>query len=163
MLKCKRNPKECSVIGAQIYKNQVRAQFEVLSTAANLKKCSDLKFNFTFTNFQNGLLNIQPVKKNQKSNSEIQLSCMNKNKISNSRWPIYRENLLSAPQKQTHAQPTRENFTILHVKKRYGPWKNCKKLAWYFFFGPIKNSIIALKVVFTDTFDFQEKNNTAQI
>ena len=112
------------------------------------KKCSDLKFNFTFSNFQHSAR-----QKNKKSASEIQLLCMNKNKSSNSRLPLYRENQFSATQKKTHAHSGKIH-NIAH-KKCYCPSKNIK--SWFNIFSPLKKSIIALKMVFTDTFNFQKK------
>ena len=73
--------------------------------------------------------------KNKKSAIEIQLLYMNKNKSSNSRWPLYRENLISAPQKQTHAQ-SRKFHNIAHKKNDTASEKIVK--SWSNFFGPIK-------------------------
>ena len=122
----------------RFYVNQVSAQFQVLSSAANLKKVlrSEI-FDLTFTNFQNCLLYIQPVKKNIKSASEIRLLCMNKNKTSNSRWWLYRKNQFSALQKQTHAH-SRKFCNIAHKKNDTAGEKIVK--SWRdFFFLPVKN------------------------
>ena len=125
------------------------------------KKCSDLKFNFTFTNFQNRLLYIQPVKKTKKVPVKYNSYAWTKTKV---RTPDghFIEKIHFQLHKNKHT-PTRENFTILPIKRNDTARKKNVKSWRDIFFGPLKNSIIALKVVFTDTFDFQEKNNTAQI
>ena len=123
------------------------------------KKCSDLKFNFTFTNLQNGLLYIQPVKKTKKVPLKYNSYAWTKTKV---RTPDghFIEKINFQLHKSRH-RPSRENITILPIKKWYCPWKIYK--SWRIFFVHLKNSIIALKVVFTDSFNFKEKNNTAQI
>ena len=51
--------------------------------------------------------------------------------------------------------PIREKFTILPIKNVTARQKNVK--SWFNIFFPLKKSIIALKMVFTDTFNFQKK------
>ena len=100
------------------------------------KKCSDLKFNFTFTNFQNRLLYIQPVKKTKKVPVKYNSYAWTKTKV---RTPDghFIEKINFQLHKNKHT-PTRENFTILPIKRNdYCLWKKCKKLAWYFFW-PVK-------------------------
>ena len=117
------------------------------------KKCSDLKFNFTFTNFQNRLLYIQPVKKTKKVPVKYNSYAWTKTKV---RTPDchFIEKINFQLHKKRHT-PIREKFTILPIKNVTARQKNVK--SWFNIFSPLKKSIIALKMVFTDTFNFQKK------